>query len=191
VQGIKAIRKAKQEASMQVSTGTLQESLTPQTLRPLQIIYGAMIAGVTVFTIFVVMYHYFFASPADARHGIDTYTQILVWTTMLYTVGALAGGHFFYQQRLRSATRMETAAGVLITFRSALLIRIAAIEGAALLGAVVCFIASNNGSLRAHPDFWITLVPYLIFLLIAYISFPTKRFLLQLFETQIRKGDSR
>jgi|GEM_PF-6160924 len=176
---------------MQISTGAWQQSLTPQALRPLQIIYLAMIVAVTIFTVFVVVFHYYFASPGKPQRSEEVYTQIFVWGAMIYAAFALAGGHLFYRNRMRSATRMETAAGVLAAFRSALIIRIAAPEGAALLGTMVCFVASYNGSLRLHPDYWITLVPYLIFLLIAYVSFPTSRFLMQLFEEQVREGDSR
>jgi Na+-transporting NADH:ubiquinone oxidoreductase subunit NqrB len=66
--------------------------------------------------------------------------------------------------------------------RSAIIARLAALEGSAFLGLAICTIGATNGILREYPYYWINVLPGAVLIIYGAATFPTKENLVNWFE---------
>ena len=71
---------------------------------------------------------------------------------------------------------------IIAHIRSAMLVRLAVFEGAALLAATGLLLASMDGFLVGNPNLWINLVPIGYFTLHIFANWPTESRLVSIYE---------
>ncbi|MBN2356388.1 hypothetical protein JXO59_09760 [candidate division KSB1 bacterium] len=161
----------------------LTNSLTPQKLGPLRLIYLAMVSGVTLLA--VVILYFYYQIPADAVPNPEDVrnTHLLVIFACSYGAVALFASQVILRRKLLPLAQRDQSGRTLVEsgdpdaflqiIRTALIIYMAILEGAALLGLVVCLLGTLNGTIKSHPGYWLAAVPYLIFSLAAFKSYPS------------------
>ncbi len=146
----------------------IAEGLTDACGRSLRVISGAMGAGIGGFAA-LVLWSYANGDtvvlPNSAR-----LINILTMVTMAWSLAGILAGEFMWRRAVRAIARPADAdAGV----QTAFVIRLALREGTALLGLVACFLAAQNGVLRAFPAYWVNAAPAALFLFFLYAQWPS------------------
>ncbi|UPT75033.1 MAG: hypothetical protein M0D55_04790 [Elusimicrobiota bacterium] len=103
------------------------------------------------------------APELDRVRFINTLTMI----SMGLTFACVVASEWQWRALLR---RPGPLAGKL---QAAYIVRLAAREGAGLLGLTTAYLAAANGTLRAYPAYWVNLVPYALFLGFLAAHWPT------------------
>lgn len=158
---------------MAVSRHEIREALDESTVRGMQIMQLALTVGVVLFTAFTVGRSIF--SPQSAVSGTGPPDAGLLRTlstaNVALLVGAVVFGHLLFRARISSgATDVAAAVAAL---RAAILLRLALLEGAALFGVAICFLATTSGP-PADPAIWLNLVSPAAFVLFSAATFPTR-----------------
>lgn len=140
------------------------EEGTALTLRVLSAAMGAGIALLIAISLF-----FYSRAPGvfpDPRavRGINTLTMI----SMAASIAAIVASEAVWKIILRGAVEVNINART----RTAFIVRSALREGAALMGSVTFFLACQNGVLRAHPAYWVDLVPAGLFWFYLYVHWP-------------------
>lgn len=156
---------------------------TREELRPLQVICIALPVGVILFTL---------VALSIGSDGTPT-TDLAALTTMRLVHAALTAFALFAQKLffVRALTgKIKSGQGdgpqpFLTRYRTAMIVRLALVEGAALFGLVILVIASTGGVLRNDSTLYLHLIPVLLLIGIAQVSFPTQQKLVEL-ERQLR-----
>lgn len=173
--------------TQQLSEHEFASRLTPETVRTFQIIQTALMAGATMFLLVIVMLHVQ-QGPGEAM-GTETADMLSIIHTVfaLSTFGAsrIIFEKMFDQQMIINAPDPYTTS--LNIIRSALLVRLALMEGAAFFGLAVCIIAVTGGITQTEPVYFLNAASYALFILIGLQTFPTKESLTSIFRTQILK----
>ena len=172
------------------SRTAFETALTPSQVTIAQIITGALLMGVLMFAL-VVFYMYEQAVPGSPGAAeIDT-IRTMTFVHLFFLVVNVGVG-WFLAQRIFSPQSVAAAVGtedtaalsarLVMQQRSAMIIRLAVMEGAAFFGLVICLLGSMNGVLRVMPEYWINLLSP--FLLVAYgiATFPSRERLVSWFE---------
>lgn len=136
-----------------------------QTANTLRIIQLAMAGGIVM----MAAVSGFIASSSVRVPGPQELgtIRLLSIVDLVFAAGAVAAAPLVY----RSARGASPTLGSL---QSARIARAALGEGAALLGATVCFLAGSNGALRAEPLYWLNAVPAVVFVAWAVKTLPTE-----------------
>ena len=103
-------------------------------------IWGAMAAGVTVFSVAVFALSRLPADGASRAPALDANIAGLV---LAGVVAALAGGLAF--RRAARVRRGDAADATLSAYQTHILVATALLEGPGLLGVAVCFLAAQGG----------------------------------------------
>jgi F0F1-type ATP synthase membrane subunit c/vacuolar-type H+-ATPase subunit K len=172
------------------SRTAFEAALTPAQVMTSQMVQGAMMMGVVVFTI-VVAFLYAqapFVEPAETEAG----TVRLLTIVHLGLLAVNAGVGFFLAQRVFSPAAMNEGAGLsdaravaekaVQQQRAAMIIRMALLEGSAFFGLVVCMIGTTSGVFHASPEYWINLLSPFMLVAFGIATFPTKERLVSWFE---------
>jgi hypothetical protein len=72
------------------------------------------------------------------------------------------------------------------TLRTAIIVRIALLEGAAMLGNMICLIAAMNGILSFEPLYWCNAASTVALLVIGATTMPTRERVLGWFEERFQ-----
>lgn len=173
--------------TLQLSEHEFASKLTPEVVRTFQIIHGALMGGATMFLLVILMLH------MQGSSGGTSETEVLDNLSMVHAVFALSAfgaskiifEKMFNQQTIINAPDPYTTS--LNIIRSALLVRLAMMEGAAFFGLAVCIIAVTGGITQTEPVYFLNAASYALFILIGLQTFPTKDSLTAIFRTQILK----
>lgn len=85
-------------------------------------------------------------------------------------------GAFLFNLRFwKSAKPGDDPADGMGELRAGTILRTALLEGPALFGAVVCFLANQNGVLTDHPEVWANGLSTGLLVALTVIWFPTER----------------
>lgn len=145
---------------------------SPSELRALQVVQAALMGGVFFFGLVVVL----FAIRPPAASATPIAPRVLLLLSALHAAGALGAWAVapFLQGLLlaRLGARMG-AVGTVGALRSALVLRLALLEGPALFGLVICLLAGISGALRATPLYWLNALSAVAFIGYGVLSFPT------------------
>jgi len=170
-----------------------EKAFTPAALRAMAILQTALIAGPLVYVVpmLIVMQNAGIERPVEADFSV------LNALSMIHVVALFAalflGNLLFY--RMFSPSRLAgmeelgeeklafVAAGHL---RSAVIVRLALLEGAAFLGIAVCVVGITRGILDAEPLYYLNLGSLLVLLIYGLMTFPTKKRILSWFEERFR-----
>ncbi len=166
-----------------------ENALTPECLRVTRLIQLALMMGpffmaLTVFLIFTQG-----QNRLPSQDEIDMVNGLTV-VHLAATVAALFLG-FFMAIRIASPDRLPEMDGAdadglavqcSLLQRSAIIIRLAIMEGAAFFGLSVCIIAATNGVLASDANYWINMLSTVLIVLVGIATFPTKERLVSWFE---------
>lgn len=187
----------------EVTLSEFQSALTPQNIRVIQIIHGAIALGVILF-MGVVAFVYFSPTEHAGQYELkDAYDLIKVLTLAhimiaagVYTVArvvfnlllgpsALQGGVAKEMKDAQGRAIINSGEKLMTMIRSALIVRLAMFEAPALFGLVICLIAITNGTIYETPAIWLNSVTAFILIGFVILTFPNKEKLEELFNTRI------
>lgn len=155
-----------------MSSVDLDDALTPENVRVLQVLSAALGAGVLTFALVVLLLSTSTdaaASPADVE-----LTRVMSGAHVALALMLYAAALFVYRALVGRARQASTADALTQGIRTAEVARLALVEGAALFGLVVCLLGVLNGALQAAPVYWFNLFSTVVMLAVVALSFPTR-----------------
>lgn len=176
---------------LQLSESEFERILTPDHLRPIQIVHVALMTAATMFA-FVVVLLYFQSSSTE---NVDVeVVNILTGVHALFAFGAfgisrILTERMFTERYLNNAIDTATAPyeDSLSVIRVALIVRMAMLEGVSIFGLVVCVIAVTSGIAKHEPLYLFNMASYVLFIAIGINTFPTKDAVMDIFRRYILK----
>jgi len=147
-------------------------ALTPADVRALQIIYLAIALGVALFALVVVAL-YWWQTEAVAPTVIQASVVQLLTLVHVFTAATvyLFAGPLVYRKVLGTEASGEGSGeggDVLRRIRTAEIVRLALIEGVAMVGLVACLLGVLFGVLREAPVYWLNL--FSTFVLLGFVG---------------------
>lgn len=162
--------------------------LTPDAVRPLQLIHAALAMGVLSFG-GVVLFMYFVTPPGDGENASVVFQLSVVHGAM--ALACFPGSSILYSWFLKkdsgnsALSAARTPLGILGVIRTASILRIAAMEGAAFFGLVVTFLAVTGGVVRSQPLYWLNMLSAVLMVGAIALSFPTPERLVRIFQEKM------
>ena len=95
-------------------------------------------------------------------------------TAAMSLMAFLAGPAIAASIRRKAIATATSAPQLVQGFRQAEIVRLALLEGAALVGLVVCLLAALDGSLASKPIYWLNALPALGLFLVAAVTIPSR-----------------
>ncbi len=151
----------------------------PGRLLKLQIVCAALVGGLVICAGAVI----FIYSRHGAEHAVitDEKISLISLLSLVHAILAIlcyAAGILLFRRKVETAPDRQSGSGhplsAFAIISTAVIVRLAVLEGAAQLGLVVCLIASMAGVLRYAPIFWLNLLSTVLFLIFASLTFPTR-----------------
>ncbi len=157
----------------------LGDALTDDEVRGITMIQLALAGGVVMFGAVIV----FLAMTSDhAPDDAGPLNIICLVAGLLFLscagVGQVLFGLMLTPDRLPAAEGPARAAAAVDKLKVAIIVRLALLEGPALLGLVAALLAINAGRLPAEPVYALTALPALAFVAFAAVTMPTRERLL-------------
>jgi hypothetical protein len=159
----------------------LEQALPEPSLRSMQMIHIAVSLGPVLFAIAVNVVNFTMAGVQPTGADVEMMTMMSV-VHAVFALSALMGSEAAF--RWLTDTRRSTgsapgtprllAAQYVNKFRSASIVRLAMLEGAAFFGLVVCVIGLTRGVLEAEPLYWLNMGSTLVLIVVAFWKFPTR-----------------
>lgn len=170
-----------------------EAALTPATLRGMSILQVGSLAGPLVYVVpmLIVLQNTDIDKPTEPEFFVLNMLS-MVHVVALF-VALFLGNFLFY--RIFSPSRLAGMEGLgaqklaLVAvghLRTAVILRLVLIEGAALLGIAVCVIGITRGIMDAEPLYYLNLGSLLVLLTYGLMTFPTKERILSWFEERFR-----
>lgn len=173
-----------------LSRTAFEAALTPADVMTSQVIQGAMISGVLAFTLAVAFMYTRGAMLTPGDTDLETVRMLTIVHLVFLTVNV--GLSLFFTQRLFSPEGMKDALAsddpegaarrCVMQQRTALVARLAVLEGSAFFGLAVCMIGAMNGVLRVTPAYWINLLSPFLLVSFGIATFPSRERLVAWFE---------
>jgi hypothetical protein len=166
-----------------VSRAAFESALTPAHIMTSQILQGALMMGVVLF-LFAVLFVFSQGSPVPPGEAeVET-----VRTLTFAHIGLLivnVGVSLFLGQKLFSPEAMKDVLSGLddpqvialrcaMQQRTAMIVRMALLEGSAFFGLAICMIGSTSGVLANMQVYWINLLSPCLVVGFGIVTFPTK-----------------
>lgn len=173
-----------------ISRTSFENALTPNSLQVTRLIQLALMTGVSIFALCVVVIYRMNPDLRADAHDADTLSTLTILHLALL-FGALGASRFlpmriFSPQALSAQSSKldsQALAALCVTQqRTAIIVRLAVLEGAAFFGLAVCAIGVMNGTVHGSPHYWINLLSAVLFLFYGVTTFPTRDRLVSWFE---------
>lgn len=134
-----------------------------KTVAVLRVILGAMCAGIAFFAV-IVLWFAFGAPPRPGNppHAVFSLVNAVVFVSTL-------GAHLLLPRLLAKSAEPTPA-----SWQTSMIVRHAPLEGGALLGLVICFLAAPTGALAAQPALWLNALPAVFFWGVVARNWPTE-----------------
>jgi hypothetical protein len=170
-----------------------ENALTPQALMTTQIIQIALTLG-PLFFLGIVVFLFFQRLELEGVRPDEGSLQMLTIVQLfsLFAAGGISGvlrARLFSPDALGSlilsSDPREIAQQCVMQQRTATIVGLALLEGAAFFGLVVCMIGVTNGALQAFPYYWVNAISVLVLLVFSVTTFPTRGNLVNWFERAI------
>jgi F0F1-type ATP synthase membrane subunit c/vacuolar-type H+-ATPase subunit K len=173
----------------QISRTAFEAALTPAQVMTSQLVQGALMMGVVLFSLGVAFFHS--QAPLVEPGEAETDTVRLLSFIHLGLLVVNVGVSHFLAQRVFSPEALNGVPGskdvhalaekAVMQQRSAMVIRMALIEGSAFFGLVICMLGVSNGVFRVAPEYWINLLSPFMLVAFGIATFPTKERLVSWF----------
>jgi hypothetical protein len=167
-----------------------RQQLTPEKIRPIQIIQLGMGLGIVVFGALVLLLYY--SIPAPRANDITDslfLLQILTYTHILFAIVSYAVTQVVFKKmlsrnrlsKLSYETRNKTIqAGItpldkcFFKIQGAIIVRLAMFEGVAFFGLVICLLGAIQGVLQLHTGYWVNAFSTVVALGLILKTYPTR-----------------
>lgn len=156
-----------------ISRHEFERSISPEKLRPLQIVYAALASGVVAFAAVIGL----LTEGSQPQFSGDTEVLLLLSGIHALMAAAMyAVAPFVFRGLL---TNIDSIAGtdlatVLIgKIMTAHIVRLAMYEGVAMFGLVICLLTVMSGAAPSHPELLLNGISTAIFLILTAATFPT------------------
>lgn len=162
------------------SLAEFQRALTDGELRTFQVVQGAIGGGVLFFGAIVIYLERTGArTEGDLSSSIVPMLSLVVLGFALLCIPAavlfprwmLARGP---QESEGSPAGITPAGRWVATLRTARIVHLAILDGAAYLGIMVAFLGALSGVLRVSPVYWMNLLPGALLIVWVIVTFPTR-----------------
>jgi hypothetical protein len=166
--------------------------LTPEYLQITRILQAALVSGPTLFAAGLLAFFFFTVQPpTPALQAVQTMDRLSVahvgFTIVAYLLAPLLFSRVMTGTRLDpggdSTTPDELARQALLLLRTAIIVRLAVLEGAAFFGIAVCVLGVSGGVLYTNSTHWLNLGSTLLLVLFGFLTFPTRDGLLDILES--------
>jgi hypothetical protein len=169
--------------AIRLSPGELENKITSEKLRPVQIISIALATGVIIF--FIICFILYSMQTVDAQSGnlSSEFMNVLVYALIAICAGMYSAAFKLPDIQISKSVEalknsQETGDSLvdklLGLHRIYMIIRYALMEGTALIGLVILIISITSGAVYSNSMYWLTALPALIFVAFIAFSFPTK-----------------
>lgn len=166
-----------------ISQQDFEQALTPQILLQLQIVYGAILGGMTFFGIIV--FAVIGQQQVNETSSVDNIKMLSV-VNALTAISIYSAAKFIFQLQSKSLrSGMFTPQQCVKTIQQALIIRIALFEGTGFFGLIVCIITLTTGIANNNPEYLLNCLTAIITLIFGLKTFPTKNSIIKIFQQQI------
>lgn len=169
-------------------------ALTPEYLHITRVMHAAFMGGPVVYAAGLLVL-YFSAGEPDA-HAVQS-METLSMANAGVTIMAYLLAPFLFSRALTGTrldpgqeanTPRELAFQALLLLRTAIIVRMAVLEGAALFGVSVCVIGVTGGTLYAEPLYWLNLGSGALLIAFGVFTFPAREGLLDILESHFSAG---
>lgn len=180
-----------------ISLADFQHSLTTATVRTFQIIQGAIMAGTSFFFI-VVIFMYITGSPGseispNELKSMNDFSLIhAVFFVISFPVSKFLYNRMFFEDKVKSLmatvkddSPVSIAEGYTGVIRTALIVRMAVLEGAVYFGMVVCFMGVTGNVMYHYQYYWLNALSYAVFMYIMFKEFPSKERIVEIFKNKL------
>jgi hypothetical protein len=170
----------------------LESVITPEYLRITRILHAALVSGPALFGAGLLAFFFSAGQPLtpDLR-AVQTMDRLSVahvgFTIVAYLLAPLLFGRTMNRTRLDPGQENSTPNGLalqaLMLLRTAIIVRLAVLQGAAFFGLAVCMIGVTGGVLYAAPMLWLNLGSTALLIVFGVLTFPTRDGLLDILES--------
>ena len=168
-----------------------EQALTKEQLRVTLFIRIALMLGICFFY-FVVLLIYFMRTTKSFSQPDTSLMDALSIFHMVFTVAMTPIAFYISRLPLRperlagqnTLPSSENASLIAVNlYRISSLLLMAPIEAAAFIGAAVCLIGVQNGTIEIYPIYWLNVFSAVLFILVGMITFPTRERILETLES--------
>jgi hypothetical protein len=143
-------------------------------LRGLKIICIALPAGVILFSVIAI------SLGSDGPSTMDASSLIVLRIAhLIVTVAAVLGQKYLFEKILEGKSSAKIwgsgSQSLISRYRAATIVKLAIMEGSALLGLVIIMIASIGGFLKTDITLYLHLIPVLLLIGTAQSSYPSEQ----------------
>lgn len=180
--------------TLPVSREDFEAAWTDEVIRPLQVLHLSMMLGLVMYMgvtgfLAVTESRQLPEDPAEATAQTELATMLSVVNVVLalstFAV-AMVLPRVMLQKQLSGPDRFGREVGFVEAIRSMVILRDALLEGPGLYAVTVIFLSTTTGALQANPLLWANVVPALVALGVMAVVFPTRDWLRQVYELQVR-----
>lgn len=159
------------------------ESLVdPHDVLNLAVFQGALMLGLLIFLVVIIVV---IPGPEGAPpEGVFQSIEMMSAVHAFMTLGCVAAAAIVPKLVLANAVKAEGGELGFGDLRNAQLIRVSLLEGAALFGLVIIFMAKHGGVLQEQPLIWANALSTAVMLVVGLMTFPTRSRI----ERQLRDG---
>ncbi len=163
----------------------VRQAVDPQVLLGLRVIFGSFLMGVYAFTLISVAMYFGKASDPDLVVPIESNATLLTYIALGYIVVSIPLSSVLFKRFLKKEINQNPHV-IVANIRSAMLVRLAVFEGAALFAATGILIGAMDGYLVGNPVIWINLVPIAYFTLHILMNWPTATKMVYIYENHFQ-----
>lgn len=146
----------------------LQNEISNEKLKQLQIIVTALNIGVLLF-FFVTMILYFQQMPETTP--VKTYYEL--YNTLLAILAVFTFSMFYLSKTIPDKLFGKGSANIIAALNSYYIIKLALLEAAVFFGLVVFLLSIFDSVIYSYQIVWLSIIPLILFFIISYYNFPT------------------
>jgi hypothetical protein len=169
----------------------LEQALTAKQLRVMIIMRIVLMLGILSYY-FVVLLLFSMFNPDSFSKQDTSLMDVLSAAHAVFTLAACAIAFYLSSLQLRPErltkrsdirTPEEAALYAVGLYRTSSLILMVPIEAVSFIGAVICMIGVQNGTIEFYPLYWLNAASAVLLILVGIMTFPTRERILKTLES--------
>ena len=164
--------------------------ISSREIKTLQILIIVIVGAVFLFSAAILVLYYKNLFEVPLIQDVPYFYKILIFTLFFIALVEYAVVYFLpkfllttdkLKTRLSQSVYNQKGKAIddpvfklLQIYRQLMIMRLAFLDGVAILGLAILFLTISDGFIRTQPQYWLLLLPLIILLIYAYLYFPTK-----------------
>jgi hypothetical protein len=190
------------ESLSEVTLEEFRESVKPEDVRVLKIIFSTMALGVISFGFIIILLNTN-QSQIQPDNDILSTLNIMTWFNMIFTIFMIFIGKYISEKQYSRSNlqkainkNFKNSKGVIVDMtparkciaiiRISSILRLATLESPAFFGLVAVFLLTTNGENRIAPIYYLNFLTALPILFYIAVNFPTSAKIMEIFKTKIQ-----